>query len=115
MIYYCNECEELIDESELKWRKAELEDSRRPWEKVASCPCCGSEEIEEAGECKICGTPISPYKDYCQDCVEFLCKAWMNLVEDVMSLRSINGSRNSTDYLNCEQAVLDWLEDTGVL
>lgn len=68
MKYYCNNCCEILDESELEWRNTELEDSRSPWDKVAICPCCGSEELEEAAFCERCGEPIPPGEHLCDVC-----------------------------------------------
>ena len=32
------------------------------------CPHCGSEDIEDAGECKSCGEPVEKGVTLCEDC-----------------------------------------------
>lgn len=33
------------------------------------CARCHSEDIEPAGECRICGIPVKSSEDYCEDCL----------------------------------------------
>ena len=65
---YCNDCGEIFDERDASYRKAELEDSVEAWQSIMICPCCGSEELEEAGTCERCGEPIPPEDRYCECC-----------------------------------------------
>ena len=68
MMFYCNNCNEIFAESEARGRKPRLEDSMSPWEWIAICPYCGSEELGEAGTCERCGEPIPPDEHLCECC-----------------------------------------------
>ena len=54
------------------------------------CEECGSTDIEEVGVCKICGQPIKPDEEYCEDCHDAMCKAWEKLVDTVIRLRKLH-------------------------
>lgn len=79
------------------------------------CDECGSTDIEEVGVCKICGQPIKPDEEYCEDCHNAMCKAWEKLVDTVYSRRAEGNWGKSEDWQDCKYAVCDWLEDKGVV
>ena len=68
MKYYCYDCGSLIDEDELLTKTEEY--NRGEFVDYAVCPYCGSEEVDEAKTCELCGEAFSPDKlgDYCEDC-----------------------------------------------
>lgn len=99
MTYYCENCCEFIDESELDWRPSELEDGRRPWEKVAMCPACGSEELTEAAFCERCGAPIPPDEHLCECCEDDLYGAVQSIIESYQG-----------DVLDAQGKFFDYLE-----
>ena len=111
---YCEDCEELFPED----RAGE---KHREWgygeQTLASCPNCGSVEIHEADTCLICGEPIVPDSapQICTECVEALHKKWVEFVEEVMSIRYNADNGLSEDFLDCEQAALDFLDEVGII
>lgn len=68
MYYYCNDCNEIMSDSELDSRPCELGDSLPPGSRVGICPYCGSEDLVEASTCDRCGTPIPPDEHLCDNC-----------------------------------------------
>jgi predicted amidophosphoribosyltransferase len=71
-MYYCNDCKQFITPK----TKAEtfsyefwghMETSKNY---IEICPECGSEDIEKAGECGICGLPVKSSEDYCEQCLK---------------------------------------------
>jgi predicted amidophosphoribosyltransferase len=71
-MYYCNDCKQFITPK----TKAEtfsyefwgsMETGKRYLE---ICPECGSEDIEKAGKCGICGLPVKSSEDYCEQCLK---------------------------------------------
>ncbi|GEM_PF-6416941 len=59
-MYYCNDCEEYIT--------PKLADDMC----TDVCPYCGTEDIERAGSCPVCGNPIRSHEDYCGECTELV-------------------------------------------
>ena len=105
--YYCNFCEELIAEDDLKrmWDS----DGHGIIEKDV-CPNCGYDELEEAETCRICGKPIKPFEAYCEDCKEKVYKVWDDAICEMMGLTPVG-----VDYAETKQRFIEFLDDTGVL
>ena len=99
MSYWCDECETILEESDLKFRKSELEDSRYPWQMIAQCPYCGNEALEDAGSCEICGDPIKPGEHYCRECEEKL----YHIIDGAIC--EVGG-----EYLEAKDKLFDYLE-----
>ena len=101
MSYYCNDCCEIFDESEADSRETVLGDSMPPGTRVALCPYCGSDDLEEADTCERCGTPIPPDEHLCDDCRDDLGYGVRSLIE---SFRGdvLDGERHFFDYLERE-------------
>ena len=95
-MFYCNNCNEIFNESEAASRKPRLEDSVSPWERIAVCPYCGSEELEEAGVCERCGEPIPPDEHLCECCHDDL----YGIVET--AVREARGREVLFDYMERE-------------
>lgn len=106
---YCYDCEEIFPEDDARSKIGE-----DGWWHSA-CPNCGSTELEEAEECKICGEPLPPCKEYCFNCFDTLNRAWVNFVETVMDLRLKHGEDKPADFTDCEDALIEWLDNSGVL
>ena len=68
MCYYCNDCNNMFEESEADSRPTRLEDSRPKGGFVMLCPYCGSDDLEEASYCERCGEPIPPDEHLCDVC-----------------------------------------------
>jgi hypothetical protein len=51
--------------------------------KFYSCPYCGSEAVEEARECVICGEPIESESNYCDSCLGFVNEAVSDFISEV--------------------------------
>ena len=109
---YCNCCEEIFRE----------EDAKELWESdgygmktILACPECRSDDISDAGICLICGRPLKPGNEVCEDCLQTLHKEWVRFVEKVMDLRYAQDEGLSTDYLDCEQTAIDYLSEIGVI
>ena len=79
MKYYCEDCGKTFDEDEMvvenSYNLVPFHDElvKEPFN-VCKCPYCGSEDIDEALQCAICGEWFKPediYDDfYCKDCIE---------------------------------------------
>ena len=80
-MYICKNCNEVLFVDELKRVKGEWIDCRYGGEHVGFqyegddyvCPHCGSEELQEAVQCPICGEYVAEeesYDGYCENCVE---------------------------------------------
>ena len=78
-MYKCRECGEGFSEPRLETHDEWSEYWGRPVAEtlvVEYCPMCGSEEIEEVNECKICGSATKDiFSEYCDDCHADLSKA----------------------------------------
>lgn len=68
-MFYCTECKKMSDstKSRSEWQG---EKEHGGYVVYDTCPHCGSDEIEKAGECEICGVWIPSDKDYCHFCEE---------------------------------------------
>ena len=105
--YYCSFCEEIIPEEALmaKWDA----DGHQFYNKD-TCPHCGYDELEEAESCKICGAPISPYDEYCDDCLDKAYRIWDEAVCKVMDLTPVG-----VGYLKTRDRFIEFLDNTGIL
>ena len=105
---YCDECGKIFPE---EW-------ARRLWGKqgiVLGCPDCRNTSLQVAASCKICGEPMPVGKEYCDECLKWMLDAWATVVDRVMCKRIETGRRKSADYVDCQQAALDWMEDVNIL
>lgn len=57
-MYYCNDCNQFITPVLADDGVTDV------------CMYCGSEDIEPASECGICGKPIKSNEDYCEGCLK---------------------------------------------
>lgn len=102
-MFYCNNCNEIFAESEARGRKPRLEDSMSPWEWIAICPYCGSEELEEAGTCERCGEPIPPGHYYCEACNDDL-----HFIVD-HAIGEVGGDYDKAKYVLFDYLEREWL------
>ena len=110
--YYCHNCEAIIADEDLRPSRRRMDEC---WEDVDVCPECGSDALVEAGQCKACGKPLHPRREYCISCGIELKDAFEKFVGVMMDLRMANDEELSADFMDCQDAVLEWLEDAGVL
>ena len=111
--YYCEYCEEIFADEDAKERWDGDEYGQRL---IHACPNCGSTDLTEADYCRICGKPVEPGSvEVCDECAETLHKSWVGFVETVMDLRMKAGENLSADFLDCEQAALDYLSEVGII
>lgn len=104
MIYlYCEDCENIFPED---WARTLLSERGN---KVLACPGCRGTSLAVAPKCGICGEPISPDKEYCDECNDMAYKIWENAIDQIMDL-----TKGDKDYCDCETAFLEYLERTGV-
>ena len=94
---WCNSCKEPV-EAEFHEKK----NGSRWWE----CPRCGSDDVEEADSCVLCGEPISPYK------VEGICDKCDTLIQDDLDsiidmVRGINEQLSRIDAIDIIQRRLE--------
>ena len=76
--WYCKKCKEIASVQDLKFIRDEephywLDDSPTEVSYTAYCPYCGSDQIDEACYCDICGEPFAPddlEDGMCEDCRE---------------------------------------------
>ena len=109
--YYCTDCDSVIPEEDLKVYTLKEGDF---WKQQLVCPNCKGNSLEEAEHCKMCGAPIRDYDEYCDECKREVYKIWEAAVEKVMDLR-YERCDMSTDYMDCRDAFIEYLDDTGVL
>lgn len=104
---HCAECGNIFaeDDARVLWRGNGYGTTD-----VYACPECRSTELAEAERCQICGTVIVPGKTYCAACSEKFRKVWSDWVGKVMHERLLNGEVLSADYLECEAALVEWLQ-----
>lgn len=105
--YYCNCCEEIISEEDLK---VKWDSDGHLFYYKDTCPNCGDDCLEEAGACAICGAPISPYDEYCDDCLDKAYRIWDETVCKVMNLTPVG-----IGYLKTRGRFIEFLDNTGVL
>ena len=110
--YFCTDCESVVPEEDLKVYSLKEGDF---WKQQLVCPHCKGNSLEEMEHCKICGQPIKPDEEYCEECHDAMCKAWEKLVDTVYSRRAEGNWGKSEDWQDCKYAVCDWLEDKGVV
>lgn len=108
--YYCEYCEEIFSEENAGTKS--VYDGYGELEYYA-CPTCGSIELQDADACEICGAPTHPDEDICPECAEAMHKAWEAIVLKVMDLRMKAGEVLSADYLDCEDAAIEYLRSIG--
>ena len=108
--YYCDFCEDIFSEEDAKIIREPDGYGER---EVYACPVCHGTEIEEADYCEICGRPIRPGQTYCEKCLDEVHKAWAAVVDKVAELRS--ESKKSMDFLDCESAAIEFLQEIGVI
>lgn len=81
--YVCAECGEIFDEDEAK-TIYERDTGEGGYGNVIwsydLCPFCGSEDLEEARECPICGEYHGGESDVCDTCLEDIETAWKELL-----------------------------------
>lgn len=111
--YYCEDCDEIFAEDNAGAKRTEWGYGDKEF---YSCPTCGSIDLLDADKCVICGEPIPPDSvKICTECAETLHKEWVNFVEKVMDRRLKENNGLSADYLDCEQAALDFLDEVGII
>lgn len=81
-MYYCNECNKVIEHDELIPKKICFETEfgvgslfrDRHYHTVYHCPHCGSNDVEEAEKCQVCGEWFGLEQlncdFYCEECAE---------------------------------------------
>lgn len=83
MNYVCMECGEVFDETDaefdIEYDSGEGSRGGIVYSTMV-CPCCRSEDIEEAKECPICGEHHGGDDDICDNCAEEIRNAWDDLL-----------------------------------
>ena len=111
--FHCPDCGEIFPEEQARTL---LREDGYGSKQILACPSCRNTELDEADECVICGEPIPPDRvSVCTECAETLHKEWVNFVEKVMDRRLKENNGLSADYLDCEQAALDFLDEVGII
>lgn len=108
--YYCEYCEEIFSEDNAKTVTEPYGYGTR---EIIACPTCRSTDITDADACVICGEPTRPDESVCPECAEEMHKAWEAIVNKVMDLRLKANRGKSADYLECEDAALEYLQSIG--
>ena len=94
MKYYCNECEKMIDESDLIYDEEQ---------RISLCPWCKLDDLEECSRCEMCGEYIEPDTIFCKDCAEDIKTTWENMIYGLSKERRAK-------YDDMQDMVLDWIE-----
>ena len=83
MKYYCYDCGKIMDEDELLTKTVEYSHGELVDEAI--CPYCGSDEVDEAKVCELCGEamPTDKLGECCEDCEIELGAYFRKMVEDV--------------------------------
>ena len=100
---HCDDCGRIFPED---WARTLLSDHGNM---ILACPDCRCTSLAVAPPCKICGEPIEPGKDYCDECNYKAHKIWEEAVCKIMDIADFD-----KDYCDCESAFLEYLEDSGV-
>lgn len=110
--FYCEDCGEIFSEegARVLW-----DGDGRVVTNYYACPSCRSTNIEDASMCEICGKPIPHDKNICEDCLQEMHKAWVGMVEKVMDLRLKENNGLSEDFIDCEEGVIEFLREIGVV
>ena len=108
--YYCEYCEEIFSEENAQ---TVTDFDGYGTRELYACPVCRSTDITDADTCEICGEPTRPDEDICPECAEAMHKAWEASVLKVMDLRMKAGEKLSADYLDCEDAAIEYLRMIG--
>ncbi len=68
--YFCHNCKCVVCEDELDSVEVYSQTWDSPAEYEWRCPICGSEEVEVADTCELCGEPIDPDRPihFCEEC-----------------------------------------------
>ena len=67
--FMCDECDAIFSEEDAGSRPSVLEDGMRPWDRVMTCPVCGSDELRQLDHCELCGEPnTDALSKFCPDC-----------------------------------------------
>ena len=75
-MYICKSCGEHFDDPDVKKEYTGVSsEGYHEYFEVGHCPYCGSDDIEEAEKCRICGEWFySDGKEFCNNCLEDLSK-----------------------------------------
>ena len=83
-MYRCKDCggffEEPLYRKEYGPRDA---DALFGYELYSHCPYCGSEDIEEADECRSCGEYIPQGQTVCENCREDILQGMLEMADDM--------------------------------
>ena len=71
-MYYCLDCGEMFEEPRTSSEQTGEFWGAPAWECFYSCPRCGSDEIDTADKCEMCGEWIPPDEELCDNCKEVL-------------------------------------------
>ena len=84
----CYDCGAVFMADHAAHRKATDEDGLPPWETVAICPSCRSDDLTELANCEMCGLPVtSGTSDFCLECRDLIDKAFLSAFETVHGKR----------------------------
>lgn len=92
---YCNDCESIFDEEELVSGKEHI--MEHYYMDTYTCPHCGSDNIEDAERCPLCGEYHAPHRpgdeaDVCPECRKKIDKGIAGIIEQ------LPGERNEIIY-----------------
>lgn len=112
MKWFCEECDEIFDESEIitktTWSNSNYIGHGGDFPETENyCPYCGSSEIYECDKCELCGeeVPKTIYiagKDICEDCRDQL--------DSIMSkaIMDITGAFENVDSLEAQGLIKEY-------
>lgn len=109
MKYWCDSCESLIDEGDIRIVK---DDPSPPgislppgYYTYSQCPVCGEDGPEKAAQCELCGEWHNPYEgDLCRQCAKEIDKGIEKLISDAANEHSIETEA-------AKQIIFDRLEE----
>lgn len=110
--YYCEDCDSIFPQGSAA--TVTVPDGYG-YKEIDACPDCRNTQLDVARSCKICGEPLPPNKKYCDECEKRMDEAWNLIIDRVMCRRYETGQRKGTDYIECLEAVLEWLQEKGVV
>lgn len=67
-MYICVNCNEMFDSPNLTEDFTSEYFGSRIHHMISTCPYCGSDELDTAYRCVLCGEYHSGANDYCEDC-----------------------------------------------
>lgn len=104
--FMCDECDAVFREEDAGSRTSVLEDGVRPWDRVMTCPECGSSELHLLDNCELCGGPVTDgASQFCEDC--------RDEIDEAFNAAFMMVSSHGKDCISLKTIMFERAEETG--